>query len=205
MLKEALNGRGMLETFEIYRLSNNEPERLFCGAIDSTTICNGQGPNLIAPGIAMNIDQWNPIDYFGSQSQEVSSSSDHLRIDFSQSVHAFGIDLRAYAGFPTIASVGVFGQDHITPLGTISGIELSGSGVPAFIGWTNPGGIGRVELVQLTLDGHGTYSPIVDNFEFGPAPVPEPSTVLLVATGGLAVGRAAWKGRWKRTNKGAQV
>jgi hypothetical protein len=42
----------------------------FCGAVDGSTVCNGQRPGPVIPGVAITLDHWNPAGYFGPSSQE---------------------------------------------------------------------------------------------------------------------------------------
>jgi hypothetical protein len=97
-----------------------------------------------------------------------------LVIDFAGPVNAFGIDLRAFSGYGTTATMDIYAPDDTTLIGTLASIGLSSSGIQVFAGWEDAGGIGRIALTQTGQ----TWSPIIDNLEFGNTAVPEPSTYL---------------------------
>lgn len=168
-LQALLGGPGMLENFESFNVSAGNAAGLDCAVLNSTSICNGQGPGLVVPGVAFTWGtgggQWDGAGWFGAPSREILSGTpagQPLIIDFTIPVDAFGVDLRAFTDFPATATMTIFGTDDITVLGTVS-VSLSTSGVPVFAGWEDISGIGRVTLTQTGQP----WSPLIDNLEFG--------------------------------------
>lgn len=196
-LQAMLGGPGTLETFESYTILAGA-DVLDCGSLNSGAVCNGQGPGLVGPGLnftwGSGTGQWDSAGYFAAPSKEIlSGSGQPLGIDFGVSVDAFGVDLRAFSGYGDTATMTVFGTDDTTVVG-LNVFSLPSSGVPIFAGWDNISGIGRVTLTQSDH----VWSPIIDNLEFGtssgtPAPVPEPSTILLLASGLAGIIGYGWR------------
>lgn len=188
-LQALLEGPGTLEDFESFSFfggispiggGRNSP--IGCALLNSTASCNDQGPGLVVPGIDIVLGangQWNDVEYYGAPSKEILSLPP-LMIDFRIPVDAFGIDLRAFVGFPATATMTILGTDDSTVIGTFSGISLAGSGAPVFAGWEDITGIGRVMFSQTGW----AWSPIIDNLEFGHRiAAPEPSALSLFALG----------------------
>lgn len=203
-LQTLLGGPGTLEDFEAFSIAPGGSATMSCVVLDALAICNGQGPGLVVPGVAFSFGtgggQWNAPAYFGSTSKEILSGSpagQPLVIDFTTSVNAFGVDLRAFTGFADTATMTIFATDDVTPIGTIPGIALPGSGALVFAGWEDVGGIGMVTLTESL----NSWSPIIDNLEFGMMTVvPEPSTPALACL--IAVGTVATiRGRRSRRRR----
>jgi hypothetical protein len=153
-----------------------------------------QGPGLVVDGIsfdspgglraAQNVGVLNPTQVLRT------ILNDQLLIDFTQPVSGFGLDFIYNSGVTQTAHVDILGTDDTTVLQTHNFGSFSGAnGQAFFFGVTEPG-IGAVRITE-TLD--GTTNPFfitVDNVTF--APVPEPSTVLLLLTG---LGGLVW---WRK-------
>jgi hypothetical protein len=177
---QAMLVAGSLEDFESFAVAGGTASNLDCSTLDAAALCNGQGPGLVVAGVSFPLSvhgQWNGAGYFGSPTRDFLGGDPELVIDFSVPVEAFGVDLRAFAGFPGTATMIVFASDDVTPVGTLTPIALGGDGVPVFAGWEDLAGIGRVEVTQTGQ----VWTPPIDNLEFGV--VPEPSTALLLAAG----------------------
>ena len=192
---QALLVGGTLEDFESFAVASGTAVGLSCATLDATAVCNGQGPGLVVPGISFPlsvIGQWNGAGYFGSPSRELLAGDPASVIDFGVPVQAFGVDLRAFAGFPGTATVTVFASDDVTPIGTLASIALGASGAPVFAGWEDLAGIGRVEVTQTGQ----VWTPPIDNLEFGI--VPEPSSLSLLAPALAALAAASRRRRRAR-------
>ena len=109
-----------------------------------------------------------------SPSREILSNQNPLQISFTVAAKAFGVDLRAYAGYPATATVTVYAADNSTVLSTTTNLSLNTSGVPIFFGYQSAAGIGRV---VLTNSGQ-SWSPIIDNLTF--STITEPPIALLL-------------------------
>jgi hypothetical protein len=99
-------------------------------------IVAGQGPGLVVPGVTFigGPLQWSGANYFGSPSKGINSNSQPLVIDFSATVTAFGVDLRAFAGFGDTATADVYASGDTTLIGSDGDIALNGEGIPVFFG-----------------------------------------------------------------------
>jgi hypothetical protein len=181
-LQGLIGGPGTVENFEAYAISTGGADTLSCdtgNTLHAGSICNGQGPGLVNANLSLSAPgalQWDAAGYFGAPSKEFVAFQP-LTIDFVSAVGAFGVDLRAFVGFPADASMSVFAADDVTLLGVVSGIVLGTDGVPVFAGWEDAAGIGRFVLTQTSH----SWSPIVDNIEWGR--VPEPTSLALVLLG----------------------
>lgn len=197
-----LGGPGTVENFSGFTVANGDSVQLGCSTVNSSSTCNGQGPNLVTPGVQFTFGngggQWDGVGYQGSDSEEIvagSPAGQPLVITFTTLVTAFGLDLRAFTDYPATATVTVFALNDTTVLGTVSGIDLSSNGSSVFAGWEDSSGIGGVELTQS-----GEYwSPVLDFLEYGtmssdnddPA-TPEPASFICV---GLGIGAIAIRRR----------
>ena len=186
-LQTILGGGGTIENFEALATSG-AGAILTCPTLTSASICNGQGPGLVQPGLTFSGPdslQWNNIGWFGAPSRELQVRTGPIVIDFATAPDAFGVDLRTFSSFPGDANMDIYGADDTTLLGSITGIALSVTGIPVFAGWQDAGGIGRVVLTQ-TLQ---SWSPIIDNLEYGASAAidtPEPASAAMLGLG-LAV------------------
>ncbi|HMT79954.1 MAG TPA: PEP-CTERM sorting domain-containing protein [Azonexus sp.] len=198
-LQTLLGGPGTLEDFEALTLASGNATGVSCdtgNVLSSASICNGQGPGLVNPGISLLKSnggfQWDAAGYFGAPSKEFligAGPGQPLVIDFTSAVTAFGLDLRAFSGFDDTASIDILAADDVTVIGTLSGVALSSSGVPVFAGWEDAGGIGGLSLTQTGQ----SWSPIIDNVEWGGVrnAIPEPGSLVLfgLALAGLGMSR----------------
>lgn len=201
-LETVLGGVGTLETFQGFSVASGNAASIGCATLNSSAICSGQGPGLVVPGIDITFGsgggQWDGANYYGSTSEEILSGSpagQPLAVTFTTSVSAFGVDLRAFAGFPATATVTILGLDDTTVIGTISGVSLGTDGIPVFVGWEDTSGIGEVEFTQSGQ----AWSPIIDNLQFGTA-VPEPASSVLFGVGLTLI--AALRQRLNRRRSG---
>ncbi len=185
-LQTLLGGGGTIEDFEAFSFPSLSSYILTCTTLTSASVCNGQGPGLVQPGLTFSAPdelQWNDAGYVGAASREILANSTIFVIDFATAPAAVGVDLRAYTGYGDTAQMDVYGADDSTLLGSITGIVLSTSGIPVFAGWQDAGGIGKFVLTPTIQE----WSPIIDNLEYGAiAEVPEPASAALLGLG-LAV------------------
>ena len=166
-LQEFFGGPGIVEDFETFDINDGTQVNIDCSTLNAAAICNGQGPGLVDSGIDVTFgtgpgDWLGPGGFDGGPSKDLASSGQPLVVDFTAVTYAFGVDVRNGPFFAATASVDVYGADDATLLGSVEGIDLS-SGNPVFVGWSDPGGIGKVEFRQTQ-----PWSPAIDNLEFGP-------------------------------------
>ena len=163
---DAVSGPGVIENFEAFAIAPGDAVNLDCPVLNSTAVCNGQGPGLVVPGIDFvffgGVGSWDGTGYYGSTSKQILSNLRPLTIDFTTVITVFSVNIRAFTGYSAIASMTVYGPDDTTVIGTQSDIALSTRGVPRRVGWQDSGGIGKVELTQANQ----AWSPIIDNLEF---------------------------------------
>jgi hypothetical protein len=179
--RSTLNGilgtSGFTETFGGFTLSPGTAMS-FAGdnSFDSTSIVDAQGPNLVRSGVTYTGTtlQWDSPGYFNAVSNEILFNSPSITITFAAPTSAFGVDVRDFSGYINAMTVTVYGPDDVTVLNTYSGITITDPAI--FFGYQNPGGIGMV-----TLTDGGSWSPIITNLTF--TPIPEPSSVALLACG----------------------
>lgn len=187
-LQTLIGGPGTLENFESYIINPGVGTLMNSTSLDSTIMINGQGPGLVGAGVTYSsVDAfglaWQGASFFGSPSKEIVSNDYTMDIDFSVFTNAFGIDLRTYnVGGGDIASMAIYGLDDTTLIGTLNNIVLSGT--PVFGGWTDNGGIGRIELTSTV----NSYSAFIDNLEYGTAVIPLPAAAWLFGTALFGLG-----------------
>ena len=186
-LQALLGGQGTLETFEAYAIADGNAQVLQdCAVLDAASVCMGQGPGLVGPGLTLRslvTLSWNGPGWEGAPSKEVLAyDSTSLAIEFTTPAQAAGLDVRTFTDFPVTATLDVFGADLTTLLGSIE-VPLPATGAPQFLGWQDEAGIGRITVTQNAW----WWSPQIDNVEFGAAvPAPEPASAALLGLG-LAV------------------
>jgi PEP-CTERM motif-containing protein len=182
-LQTILGGPGTLETFEGFSIRRGEAVNMGCPVLNARSVCNGQGPGLVVSDVAFTFGdghgQWDGADWVGAPSREIlTNTAQTLIVDFLFSVRGFGLDVRAFPGFPDTGSISVFAPDDATLIAIVP-LLLTGEG-PIFAGWEASGGIGSARLTQVVHN----WSPIIDNLEFGVgSTVPEPSSILLMGVG----------------------
>jgi len=180
-------GSSFTDDFEGYNIGQGTAINTGLSTLDSTTVFNGNGPNLVGPGASYAASggiQWNGDQYFSLVTKTIMSDGVELDINYSSAVQAMGIDLADFGGFNENYTLTVYNGS--TVVGQIMG-TLNGA-TSIFNGWANAGGITEVTLVD-TGGGNSSWSPIIDNSEYGNAQaVPEPSAFILIGLGvvGLA-------------------
>ena len=181
-LNTLLGASAVTEGFENYTIGSGNADSIGTN-LDSTTVVNGQGPGLVVPGVDFSSSsmQLDGAGYFGAPSNELLSNDTTLDITFGSPQDAFGVDLRDFNGYSLTGTVTIYATDDSTVLDTYSGISVTST--PAFFGYENTNGIGKV-----SLSSSGGWSPIIDNVEFGQASAaPEPATITMFLAGlGLA-------------------
>lgn len=158
------------------------------------SIVNGSSSSYAGLVISGNPNfQYNNPGYYGAPSHEVNLYGGGGTFDFIDAVTAFGLDLRAYTGYPTTASATIYGADDITAIASIPSFNLSGNGLPVFFGY-GADSIGKV--VFNVQSGYVNF----DNLTFGTARtanVPEPGNGSLMLAG-LAVMAAVARRRMRK-------
>lgn len=185
-LDAILGGGQIFEDFESFDIADGNATVLDVFTLDSSTIGNGQGPNLVMAGAVYSDPgqtgiQWNGHNYFGLQTKTILASTNTLVIDYTTAVTAMGLDLRGFEGFGWSGTVLVFDTSNNQVSSTPVSIT-NGGAENLFFGWQHAGGIGRIEISNTT---HG-WSPLIDNHGYG---VPAPGAIALLGLAGLAARR----------------
>jgi hypothetical protein len=192
-LETLLLGSFIEEDFERYRFTTSVLNDLVASTLNSQTTTfslNGnpspQGPGLVANGVEFyggGSIWWTQAGFGGWGSQAIYSGGhimsmvDTINIRFTQPTTAFGVDVLGLVDpSPETLTATVFAPDLLTVLGTSQFVLTT---VPVFVGFGDPGGIGLVQLRASRL----IVSPVIDNLVFGPAVIPEPASVVLLASG----------------------
>jgi hypothetical protein len=179
------------------------------------------GPNLVVPGVTFSTKlnstettlgplQWNGANYFSQPTRNLQSEQNRtINIKFAGGVKGFGVDLTAYGRDPA-RSDGPFPQKALVTVYDTNGVVL-GSQIfkltvtdgthpdVIFAGFTSTGAlIGSVDITT-TLDSMTptTYSPNIDNVEFGASAIPEPASLSLIGTAFAGLLFARWRQRRK--------
>lgn|GEM_PF-4411058 len=161
--------------------------------LNSSSVDNGNGPNLVDPGASYNTGglsadfTWNGNGYFDSNTKTIISNNTELDIVYSSPVQAMGIDLGDFLSHGMNYTLTVFNGANV--VGQITGALISNAANPTFNGWENTAGITEVTIVNTFSANGDTWSPMIDNSQYGTAQaVPEPSPFILIGLGivGLA-------------------
>ncbi|MCC7290970.1 MAG: hypothetical protein IT449_02790 [Phycisphaerales bacterium] len=162
-LMNLLNG-GTTDDFERYVVADGNAETLNIFDLSDATVANGQGPNLVNPGViyfSAEKIQWNGRTYFGLPSRAISTSANSIGFSYEGMTQVMGIDLHAYAGFSDTVTVRVFSPDGVL-LGSTA-VTLPNDASPAFVGFRHDDGIGALEVISQTR----SFSAVLDNHSFG--------------------------------------
>ncbi len=164
-----LGGNAVIEDFEAYSVGSGLADSLDVFCLDDTSIANGQGPGLVQPG-ATYCDptsiqlQWNGDQYFSRTTKTLlaNGSSGTIHITYSPAVTAMGVDLSAFVGYGYTGTATVYDPSNGV-LGTVGFTLVSGGPERFFVGWADAGGIGRVEISNITWP----WSPKLDDHAYG--------------------------------------
>ncbi|MEX2167818.1 MAG: hypothetical protein WD851_00785 [Pirellulales bacterium] len=188
-LNGLLGNRAVTEDFEGLNVPNGAIF-FISDPLNSTSVKYGQGPGLVVPGVDISYPSpgngflmWIGAGYLGQPSQDLgpNGTAGALVLDFDPPTAAFGLDLLAFAGFPSPAGVEILAPDRSTVLFSTT-VNVIDPAMPVFFGFADPGGIGRVRLAG------SEQSPLIDDLTFGA--VPEPSTFVLIVSVGFLLARS---------------
>jgi hypothetical protein len=189
---QAIGNRGALnallvssttDDFEAFSIGVGQATNLDVFTLDSSTIANGQGPNLVNSGVTYNDPssnqlQWNGDQYFGLNTKTLLSNgaSGQIGIAYGGSVQAMGLDLKSFAGFGYVGTMDVYDtQNNLVDSVAFNLSSAAGSSV--FVGYQHNPGIGSVMITS----GNYSWSPIIDDHTWGV--VPEPGTMIALGAG----------------------
>ena len=163
-----LGGNAVIEDFEAFSIGAGQATVLDVFCLDSTSIANGQGPGLVQPG-ATYCDpsssqlQWNGDQYYSRTTKTIlSNGAGAIHITYAPAVTAMGVDLSAYIGYGYTGTATVYDPSNAV-LGTVNYTLVTGGPERFFLGWANAGGIGRVEISNVTW----SWSPKIDDHAYG--------------------------------------
>jgi hypothetical protein len=196
-LNGLLGGAAVTEDFNLLTIGGAGGQGSITGVLNNATNVPSLGTGQVVSGIEFSrsgtlnfsTDLYVPqTGYFGFANPALLSGSSTLQIDLTGGgTTAFGLDLLEYSGFSDRVSVDIYASDDVTLLATEQFYSVSSPTTPVFFGFTDAGGIGRVNV-----RGINTWSPIIDNVTFGAAgnQVPIPPTLPLVAVALVALAAA---------------
>lgn len=169
------------DDFERYSIAAGTATVMSSPTLDSASIINGQGPNLVNPGARYSDPsnsnlQWNGDTYFALTTKTIlSNGAGTIRIDYAGATQAMGLDAENFSGFGYTGSMQVWNGG--TLVDTVN-FNMSGNGGEfKFLGYQNNAGITHVVVTSPTYQ----WSPIIDDHTYGV--VPEPATMISLGAG----------------------
>ncbi|MBS1703391.1 MAG: PEP-CTERM sorting domain-containing protein [Armatimonadetes bacterium] len=159
--------------------------------LDSTTMVNGQGPNLVHDGARYvntsgGLFSWNGDQYFGLNTNTLVADNvdGTMEIDYANPVGAMGLDVTSFAGDGYTGTMNVYNGADL--LGTVNFSVSGNQGESVFLGWQSTQLITSVTLTETDY----LFSPIIDNHTYGSVgTVPEPASLAALGLGALALVR----------------
>ncbi len=168
-LESRLGANLRIEQFEDYAIAPETGELLFSSTLDSNSVVNGQGPNLVLPGARYRDPtnftlQWNGDQFHGMETKSLLAVAitGGIQIEYTELVQAMGVDLRSYEG-QRYDGAAEFYDTNGRLLGSLPFALTSGGAESIFIGWDNPDGLGRV----IIHSPDHPQSPAIDNHGYG--------------------------------------
>lgn len=172
-----LGSNAVFEDFESFDIPAGNAFAFDITCLDDSSIVNGQGPALVAPGATYcnptdPVMQWNGDQYFDRTTKTILADSrgGAIHITYTQSVTAMGVELSGFSGYPYTGTATVYDTTNGV-VGTVDFTLVSGGPERFFVGWANAGGIGRVEIQSPNY----LWSPKLDDHVYGACPIVPPT------------------------------
>jgi hypothetical protein len=120
-----------------------------------------------------------------------------IQVFFPSGVFSFGFDLGEFLHIPGDSQPPTLADVEFSTGDMFAG-PFAGRFYPAFAFF---GFLSDASITSVSMHPHATVEPIIDNFTYAQAatPVPEPTSLLLVATGLSGLAGHAWRKRRRRS------
>ena len=165
------------------------------GSPDSFTVVAGD-VIFSSPGIPLEVSDLFGIPY-DSGMVLYPAFNQPLQIELPESVFAFGFDLGDLGGLlPPLYSPPTL-SDIVLSTGETFGGPFAGNPFPTFAFF---GFLSDLAITGLSMHPQGSIEAILDNFTYAraAAPVPEPSSMLLLGVGIVGLVASKWRNRGRR-------
>ncbi|MBS1717892.1 MAG: PEP-CTERM sorting domain-containing protein [Armatimonadetes bacterium] len=188
-LKTILNNHTTLDTFDLVSFGSGNQVNIY-GSLNYLVDIQGYAGVVHKGASYYNAGARNYANdlflpepgFYGLESQKLLAGSASIGIQFERPMRAVGLDVTNYAGFIDVGYMAAYdSQNHL--LGTVS-FRTGGYPDYSFLGWESEGN----GIAKVIVTGSRNWSPVIDNVEYDGA-VPEPSSLLALALGAIALGR----------------
>lgn len=173
-----------------FNLKNIDFENAIVSAADYTVTAGDV--IFSSPGIPLEVREDYGIPY-NSGNVLYPAFNQTIQVELPGSVYAFGFDLgelEPLQGFDSVATL----SNVILSTGDVFAGPYEGNPYPTFAFF---GFYSDLPIASLSLSPHALVEPILDNFNYAQAaaPVPEPSSLVLLSSGLLGLMASVWRNR----------